>query len=176
MQPGIKKMKLSPRGAQRRHNYGHVLSRNGSDMLVPDNPFAIDDKGFRNARRANRQLDRRIHIRSDRAIRIAVLAEESIDVGRPVADRDAFDDHALLGQLRQDGDFGDARHAPACKNVEQFRLAGEVPRRQCRTVCGCNGKIPHKPCGHSDPIRAASARSATTCHQTRSLRRPARSR
>jgi hypothetical protein len=64
-----------------------------------------------------------------------MAVEECGDPARSVADGDTLDLHAPPLQFLEHRSFSDTRHAPACEQVQQARLAGrEVSRTQRRNI------------------------------------------
>lgn len=60
-------------------------------MLIGDAALAIDDEGFGNTRRTQRDLDFAARVQADAGIGVAVALEESVDIGAGVADGDGVD-------------------------------------------------------------------------------------
>src|SRR3982751_4539521 len=102
---------------------------NRADVLVADGAIRIDDEGLGDAGCPEGDLDLALRIGADVLVGIAVAREELGDVLRAIADRDPGDQNALALELGELLRIGNARHAPAGKEVDHGRSAIAAAQR-----------------------------------------------
>lgn len=95
-----------------------IVCRDNSDMLVDDHSTPVDDEGFRNTRRSERDLSAAVFIRSDPRIGVAIVGEELPQWFGLIVNRNSRNLDALLPELDKDRYFGNTRDAPACKHID----------------------------------------------------------